>query len=226
MAHISSKEMEQRKRIFKSAPVNKTGFEVPNADAETMAGTKASAIIKQAENSAELIVKKANDNSSQIHQKAKKDGFAKGQVEARQRYDNLLELIQKTLDDMESMRREITGSLRETIISLGLEIAGKTLKHEIETDPLILKELVDEVLAKISPANEAVLRLSQPDYDILKELQPDFESAAGYPAKFKISPDPSLGRGDVVVNYERGTIDARIATQLKNITDALMERND
>lgn len=226
MANISSKEMEQKKRIFKSAPVNKSGFEVPNADAETMAGMKASTIIKQAENDAELIVKKANDNSNQIHQKAKKDGFAKGQVEARQRYDNLLELIQNALDDMERMRGEMTGSLRETIISLGLEIAGKTLKHEIETAPMIIKQLADEVLAKISPANEAVLRLSQPDYDVLKELQSEFESAAGYPAKFKISPDPSLGRGDVVVNYERGTIDARIATQLKNITDALMERND
>ena len=226
MAYVSSKGLMQKKRVYKSAPVKRAGFEIPNADAETIAGTKATEIIKKAENDAELNVKKANDSSSQIHQKAKKDGFAKGQIDARQRYDGVLEQIHKALDDMERMRSEMTGSLRETIISLGLEIAGKTLKREIETDPMILKELVDEVLAKISPANEAVLRLSQSDFDVLKELQPEFESTSGYPAKFKISPDPSLGRGDVVVNYERGTIDARISTQLKNITETLMEQTD
>ena len=226
MAYISSKELMQDKRVFKSAPVNNTGFKIPNADAETVAGTKADAILKQAKNDAELILKKANESSSQIHQKAKKDGFAKGKLEARKRYDVVLEEIHKALDDMERMRSEMTSNLRETIVSLGLEIAGKALKCELDIDPMILKELVDEVLAKIAPANEAVLRLSQVDYEVLRELQPEFEAATGYPAKFKISPDPSLGRGDVVVNYERGTIDAKISTQLENITESLMENTE
>lgn len=223
MSYTAAKDLMQEKRVYKSASVIRTDCEIPNADAETMAGAKASAIVTKAKNDAELIVKKANDDSTQINKKARNDGFGKGQVEARQRYDSILEQINKALDDMERMRAEMTGGLRETIVSLGLEIAGKTIKRQIEIDPMILKELVDEVLAKITPANEAVLRLSQSDYDILIELKPKFELAAGYPAKFTITPDASLSRGDVVVNYERGTIDARISTQLKNIAETLME---
>ena len=226
MTYTASKELLQEKKVYKSALVKRSDFEIPNADADTIAGSKGVAIINKARDDAELIVKKANDASTEIHKKSKSAGFAKGQLEARQRYDGILVQINKALDDMERMRGEMTSSLRETIVSLGLEIAGKTLKREIEIDPMILEELVNEVLSKVSPANEAVLRLSQSDYDVLVELQPKFELAAGYPAKFTITPDPTLSRGDVVVNYERGTIDARISTQLKNIADTLMERSD
>jgi flagellar biosynthesis/type III secretory pathway protein FliH len=113
--------------------------------------------------------------------------------------------------------------LSESIIALGVQIAGRILKKEIENDPKVLSGMVLDILSSIAPAREAVIKFNQKDFEALKDLRPQFESSAGYPDKFKMTHDPSLGRGDVVLQYERGTIDARITTQIENIAKCLME---
>jgi flagellar biosynthesis/type III secretory pathway protein FliH len=103
-----------------------------------------------------------------------------------------------------------------------LDIAAKTLKQEIRTNRDVVNKLAKQVLCGIAPAQDAVLKVSPGDYEAAIEFQQEFESAAGYPEKFKISSDPTLDCGDVVVFYERGTVDARISTQLENIVSALL----
>ncbi|MFH1514247.1 MAG: FliH/SctL family protein [bacterium] len=226
MAYVTASELNNVKKIFKASPVQKTGIDIPPANAARLADAQASKVISKAHLDAQQIVNQADEQAAEITEKARKIGFTKGQAEARQKYDNLIGIMQKVLDNMDEMHREMSENLRETIISLGLEIAGKVLKHEIKMDPSALKDLVTDVLSRTAPAKNVVVNLNPLDFEVLKELKSVFENAAGYPDKFKISPNSSLGRGDVVVNYHQGTIDARASTQLKNITDSLMEKVD
>jgi flagellar assembly protein FliH len=222
MTYQSSKEIAEARRIFKSAPVKSIEKSIPNANEENIASSKAVDILNKAQINADLTLKKANDQSQAIMDKSRQDGFAKGQTEAKQKYDPLLKSIQKLVIDLDQIKTEVRENLRETIIALSIEIAAKTIKKQIELDPMVVAELAFDVLSEISPAKEIVLRLNPLDFEALKDVHRDFESTAGYPSKFKVTPDASLHRGDVVVNYERGTLDARITTQLRNIAEELM----
>jgi flagellar assembly protein FliH len=223
MGYATTRDLCEEKRVFKSVKVNNSDSSVPCDKKEIVTIGPGAAIIKDAEIKSEEILKRATDESTKVTEKARADGFGQGKNDAKNKYDSLLKSMSSALDSLEGMRKEISENLSESIIALGLDIAGRILKKEIENDPSIIKDMVSDILAGIAPAREAVIKFNQKDFEALKDFRPEFESGAGYPDKFKMTYDPSLGRGDVVVQYERGTIDARIATQLENIARSLME---
>lgn len=230
MTYVTSDELERPRRVFKSAPVRKTNLEIPCAGEEKLAGVKAEKIVRDAKFEAELTSKKANSQAAEVTRKAHEAGykegydcgFAQAKQDAREKYDHLLNGMNEALGEVQLVRKEISENLKETIILLALDISTKTIKQEIRTNRDVVNELAKQVLCGIAPARDAVLKVNPKDYETAIEFQQEFESAAGYPEKFKISSDPSLDRGDVVVLYERGTVDARISTQLENIVHALL----
>ena len=224
MGYATTRDLCEEKKVFKSVKVKGADSKVPCDQSETIAIGPGAAIIKEAESKAEGILNRANSESAKIIEKARADGFDLGRIEAKNKYESLLKSMAIALDSIEHMREEISDNLSESIVAMGLEIAGRILKKEIENDPSSMKEMVIDILTGIAPAKEAVIKFSQKDFEALKDFRGQFESGAGYPDKFRMTYDPSLGRGDVMVQYERGTIDARIATQLENIARALMER--
>jgi flagellar assembly protein FliH len=230
MTYVTSDELERPRRVFKSAPIEKTNHEIPCAAEEKIAGVKAEKIVRDARCEAELTSKKANSQAAEITRKAHEKGFKEGydsgfaqaKEDAHARYDLLMEGMNQALEEVQLMRKEMGENLKEAIIILALDIAAKTLKQEIRTNRDVVNKLAKQVLCGIAPAQDAVLKVSPGDYEAAIEFQQEFESAAGYPEKFKISSDPTLDCGDVVVFYERGTVDARISTQLENIVSALL----
>jgi flagellar assembly protein FliH len=230
MTYVTSEELERPKRVFKSAPIKKTNLEIPNAAEEKLAGVKAEKIVRDAKLEAELTSKTASSQAAEVTRKAHdagykegyENGFAQAKQDAHARFDQLLNGMNQALEEVQLMRNELCENLKETIILLGLDIAAKTLKQEIRTNRDVVNELAKQVLCGIAPVQDAVLKVNPSDYEAAKDFEQEFESAAGYPEKFKISSDPSLDQGDVVVLYERGTVDARISTQLENIVRALL----
>jgi len=222
MGYATARDLCEEKRVFKSVRVKGADCSVPRDDTETVIIGPGSAIIKEAETKAEEILKRTNSEIARITEKARSDGFECGKLDAKNKYENLLKSMTLALDSIETMRKEISENLSESIIAMGIEIAGRVLKREIENDPSVMMGMISDILTGIAPAREVVIKFNQKDFEALKDLRPQLESGAGYPDKFKMTYDPSLGRGDVVVQYERGTIDARIITQLENIARSLM----
>jgi len=223
MEYVKSKELSKARRVLKSVVMKSAECSVPSADSETLAKQSGNIIIQRAITQAEEIKKKAVDETSAVHEKARKDGFAQGQVEAKKRYEILLKAMSSALDAMEGMRHEMAENLRENIIALAMEMAARVMKDEIIQDPSILKTVAIDILTKIAPAHEVTIKFNQSDFEVLKDFRSELESCAGFPDKFRMTHDIELGRGDVIVQYERGTIDARITTQLENIARSLME---
>jgi len=62
--------------------------------------------------------------------------------------------------------------LKETIIAISMEMAAKTIRHQLTIAPESVASLAEDVLSKIAPAREAVLRLNPKDFEALKELEP------------------------------------------------------
>jgi flagellar assembly protein FliH len=136
-------------------------------------------------------------------------------VEFRADMEQLSDGALGRIDGMEDI---LLAQIREALPALSLEIARRLLAG-FEPPPEVIERLWREALEQLYPEREGLeLVLCPRDAELLGELNPEWR--ARYPG-LRLTPDPSLSRGDCLVRSRFGLIDARQATKLRGLEHAL-----
>lgn len=107
------------------------------------------------------------------------------------------------------MRRQ----LEEDLVHLAVAVARRILHRELSVDPEALGGIVRAVLDRMDAREVHRLRVHPADAPYVEKRLSEWQT----PPAMSIERDASLERGAIVLETARGSVDASIETQLREI---------
>jgi flagellar assembly protein FliH len=163
-------------------------------------------------------------SSEQAARKAHDTGYRAGELAARQALEGeaqaTTEQLARTIAEVTSTREQIMRRAEADTVRLSLEIARRVLHRELSVDPSAIEALVKAALEKLH--NHEIYRVRlHPDQEALVRR---YLQQLG--RNLEIVSDPTQSRGGVLFEISRGTLDASVETQLKEIERGLADEMD
>jgi flagellar assembly protein FliH len=189
--------------------------------------TLAGSVVARAATASELageIVALARAEAEEIRERARAEGIAAGEAEARERSRETAEgaarAFAEGVERLERLLEERTTTLERQAAELGLVIAERVLATALDVKP----ELVVGVVAGALRANGGQVRLtievSPADLNAVREAL----AATGTPGgRIEVIPQPEIPRGGCLVTSEEGETDGRIDVQLDRAREIVRE---
>jgi flagellar assembly protein FliH len=148
---------------------------------------------------------------------ARKAGFEEGQAAARRSleapYREALGRAAQAVAELASLRQRLRRETEEDLVRLAVAIARRILRREISTDPEAILGLVKAAFDRIDAREVIRLRAHPEDARTLEASFADL----GLPERIEVIADKKLERGALLIETERGELDASVETQLEEI---------
>ncbi|MBP3925419.1 hypothetical protein J6E39_09315 [bacterium] len=166
------------------------------------------------------LISRAREEAVSIRESAAKEGYQEGLSKAE---EDLAEL-RNSLSAFMNSSQEVFDYIAPNLLEIGIDIAKKIIKKEIEQDPNLILESIKDILNNLSREEKKVtLRVNPSQVDMLKQEIPDVLTSLGLDARVMVVPDENVFEGGCMVVTNNGIIDATIETQLSIISEALRE---
>ncbi|MBI9073633.1 MAG: hypothetical protein JEY94_18695 [Melioribacteraceae bacterium] len=154
-------------------------------------------------------------------------GFSEGFSEAKSELEKefAAQLVQKSkeyynvLAGFEGTLLEYEEAFNEIVLKASLKIAEKIIKREVENKSVI-EETLKDASSKVLGANNVIIKIHPTDHEILE----DEEKAKIIEQKFtriRFEEDASIPVGGCLIETEIGNVDARINSQIEEISKQL-----
>ena len=155
---------------------------------------------------------------------AYESGFREGEVAARQRSESqvreVVEKLAAAVVEVAGARGDSIRRAEADVVRLSIEIARRILHREISLDTSALEGLIGAALEKLRSQEVYRVRVhpdqEQPVRACLRQIGRD-------PA-IEVVSDSSQPRGGIVFEINRGSLDASVDTQLREIERGLADR--
>lgn len=206
---------------------------------------RASDMLNDAKINAEIIKQKANTEHDQIIEAAKSEaakikekaqqegrlegfnaGHAEGEQKIREEMQNDLlaanAKAEKILADAKSATRDYVQQAENDVVTIVMSVVEKILPQHFIDVPQVVLPLVQKAIAKVKDQKEIVIRVSPASYDIVLMARDEFRKILTYgDAAIEIKSDESMQPGDCLIETPDGSVDARLATQIELIRQAV-----
>jgi flagellar assembly protein FliH len=136
------------------------------------------------------------------------------------------------IEEEQAALRALTGSIQERLQRLSTElerdafrfalaVAGRIVRAAVQEDREIVIREIREGVRRVVGVDSIILRINPADEPYVREHRETILSSADSIRQLVIEADQAIERGGCIIETASGTIDARIATQLKQIEAAL-----
>lgn len=188
---------------------------------------EAKEIINDAEDKAKAIMSDAQKNQASVNREAYQDGFSRGReegfkegdLEAKRLIDRLQTIIVKTMD----RRQEILSETEQQIVDLVLLMTHKVVKVISENQRNVVVSNVVHALRKVKGRGDVTIRVNLADVGMTTEHTKNFIASAENVKNITIVEDSTVDQGGCIVETDFGSIDARIASQLNELEQKILE---
>ena len=207
---------------------------------EDKARLEAESLLAEAKKQAEEIKRTTQDEKNQVLQIAAKEketiledfekkgyqeGFEKGFDLGKGEREKISELLKKMLQEVSLKRDEMVNHFEGHLIDIALLITRRVVKSLTDSQKgIVVKNLV-HALKQLKGAIKVKVHLNHEDLAVVNQFKRNILSAFKPLQKVEIVEDPTVGRGGCVVESGYSVIDAKIATQLSKIEEAIREQN-
>jgi flagellar assembly protein FliH len=151
------------------------------------------------------------------------NGLRTGEAAARKSQDEQnrasLELLAKTVAEISSTRGETIRRAEADTVRLSIEIARRVLHRELSVDPSALEALIKAAIARLQTQEIYRVRV-HPD---LEPLMRACLEQAGRGSAVELIGDRAMAKGGASFEINRGTLDASLDTQLREIEYGLVD---
>ncbi|MDO9601261.1 MAG: flagellar assembly protein FliH [Rhodocyclaceae bacterium] len=166
----------------------------------------------------------AVDETAQILEQARAEGFRKGEAEGyqaglRQGRDETrggAERLARAAAKLEKGLGELDAQVAEELLALAIELAREVVRQEISARPDTLLAVVREALAQL-PHQHAAIYLHPEDASLLRSYLGDQLAHAGH----RIHEDFKLTRGDCLLESGGTQVDATVAMRWRRVLAGL-----
>lgn len=146
-------------------------------------------------------------------QQARQAGRREGEAAAAAQWEPALERLARTAAELAGLRGRLRREAEEDVVRLSMAVARRILRRELTVDPEALLGLVKAALERIDQRELHRLRVRPEDAARVSA----FLERIGSPQRIEVVADNTLERGGVVLETERGGLDASVETQLEEI---------
>jgi flagellar assembly protein FliH len=177
---------------------------------------KASELENEVRQSLDAERKEARDRGKT---EGKEDGYAEGKAEV----DRLIERTQVVLERAQDKRAEILSDTEKEIVFLVLLISRKVIKVISENQRDIIISNVIEALRKVKAKGNIIIKVNLADLKLATEHKQNFIGLMEGVKSINIVEDSSVDQGGCIIETDFGEIDARIASQLAELENRILE---
>ena len=204
-------------------------WEMLRADAEAIvdrAAADAESLLKQAESTALELVARAEARVAEIEEEARRDGrqdgFTKGHTEAISEYTPVVKTLREWIDGIREQRESVIAGAEPELVRLAMAIAERIVHTEVSNNRHVIVENVRAALTRLVSREVVTLRVNPTDLDTIRQYRDNIVEASDV-EHLRIVEDQRVDRGGVMVETDAGTIDAKIATQLREAKRAILD---
>ncbi|MDA3948773.1 MAG: flagellar assembly protein FliH [Spirochaeta sp.] len=153
------------------------------------------------------------------HEEGREQGIETGKDEARRVIERFHVVLSKAIE----RRNEIIAESEGQVISLVLSIAKKVIKVISENQKNVVINNIIQSLARLQQKSEVIVRVNLADVEIATKHKEDILKTAERVESITIAEDSTVDPGGCIIETDFGEIDARIASQLREIEDRILE---
>lgn len=210
-----------------SLPEPQIDWNALRADAEAIvdrAASDAGEMIRQAQAAALRLVELAEAHGITIEEESRTNGydagFAQGKAAADADMTEMVHTLHSLMASLREQRAATIESAEPEIVRLAMSIAERVVHDQISADPNVVVENVRSALTRLVSREVVTLRVHPSDLETMRQHR-DAIVAVSDVEHLRIVEDQRVDRGGVVVETDAGTIDAKIATQLREARRAI-----
>lgn len=222
---------EEADRIVKDA--ERVAFEEVKKKQEQAQQTKQDAdaeakrVIAEAEEQAAGISKEAERIAEDAEAESRRRGFEEGRetgfVEGRAEHERLVERLHVIINKAIDRRNEIIEESEGQIVGLVLQIAKKVVKVISENQRNVVVNNVVQALRKLKEKSDVIIRVNIADLEMVTNHVQDIIERVEREHHITVAEDSTVDPGGTIIETDFGEIDARIASQLQEIEDRILE---
>jgi len=125
-----------------------------------------------------------------------------------------------TVAEVSATRPETIRRAEADTVRLAIEIARRVLHRELSLDPSALEALIKAAIAKLQSQEIYKVRVHPDQQQLLRKCL----EQSGRGSAVEVLSDPGQPRGTVSFEISRGTLDASVDTQLREIENGLVDQ--
>ena len=191
------------------------------------AKVRADEILQTAVQEKEKILKDAYDDGMEIMESSKREGYDKGFSDG---YNDGTKEAEKIIIEANKIKKDAVKKYKdyhldseEVLISLVLEVCEKILNDTVEEKKSYVFSLVKKSLEKITQTETLKIRVSEHDYINLISMKNQILPLLDRVDDVQIVQDPSIAKGAVFLETDKGNIDGSIWTQFQEVKSRFEE---
>ena len=197
--------------------------QVIKADAEK----EAQDIVNKAQAEAQEIIAKAHSEENEIRDSAYRKGYDEGQKsgynDGQSELNRLIERVHKIVESVMNRREEILRDTEQQIVDLVILMTRKIVKIISENQKGVVLSNVLSALKKVKTRCSVIIRVNIEDLKLTSEHTGEFIKRVEAVQGITVIEDSSVDNGGCVVETDFGAIDARIASQLGELENKILE---
>ena len=215
LAEIAAKE-QRAIQLLKDAKV----------DAEIIKQEARAECDRMKEEAQEDIEQAKEDAAQEGRQEGYEAGYKDGEAKIR---EEMAEAIaqgnakaEKTLRDAKAATRDYVQQAEQDVVKMVMAVVEKILPQHFIDVPQVVLPLVREAISKVKDQKELKIHVAPQDYDLVLMARNEFRGLLTYgDATIDLVSDQSMNPGDCLIETPNGTVDARLATQIELVRQAV-----
>lgn len=150
-------------------------------------------------------------------------GLAQGRSEGSAEIKRAVELFQNYAQILQAEKRELATKAEQSALELAFLLAKKIISEELATRPEAVIDIAKRALQQVLDCDQIRLRVNSEDYEYLRTVQNELQAIVGTNATLEVKVDKSVERGGCMIETERGSLDARLSSQLETLRAGMNE---
>ena len=148
-----------------------------------------------------------------------REGEAAGKKRAAAEIEPVIERLARSIEEMAGLRGRMRREAEADMLRLALEIARRVLRREMAVDPDAMRGVVLAALEKMEGQEVSRVKVHPSHAALVSELL----RKSGTAQQVEVISDASREPGAVIFETERGSLDASVDAQLREIERGLAD---
>ena len=163
------------------------------------------------------LIRAARAEAEQIRLNARDAGLAEAAATLVHEREQLAAQLTAAREEINGERERFFREAEPELLKLAIAIAEKVIGREVSEHPDIVLDHIRKSVKRIKDKSELRIRVNPDDLQLVKEGRAELLASVDGVEKVEVTDDRRVGRGGCVIESPNGTLDGRIATQLREL---------
>ena len=180
----------------------------------------------------ELAQQQITELKEKAQQEGRREGYEAGHKDGEQKVREEMEAAiraanaqaEKTLRDAKDASADYVQKAEKDVTTIAMSVVEKVLPQHFIDVPQVILPLVREAILKVKDQKELLIHVPPASYGLVLMARDEFRSLLTYgDATLEVLSDDSMQPGDCLVETPNGSVDARLATQIEMLKQAVKD---